>query len=271
MNKKIGFAQATHEHGEPELNIDFDPEVYQFYKDTCAFQSQAIILRDFGFDVTQEELVDIAKTQGWYLEGYGTPLDKVGNLLDFYGVQTNITENNNIFNLANELSQGHQIIVAVDSGELWSNGVFEKLEDLFLGSRPDHALIVAGIDTSNPNDVRVILTDPGNGNFQVSYSEKQFMNAWEDSNCFMASTTQSPQEFASNGEVMFNTLDSFSGIPYYAINHLSAMSIDFGNPNYDLFFSELLSEPDNWDDLIEKYDDVFEDTDEDFDCRGFEV
>ena len=260
----IGFAQAETTHGQPNLDIEFDPETYQYYPDTCAFQSQAIILREYGFDVKQEDLMQIAKEQGWYVEGYGTPEDKVGKLLEYYGLDTSITEGNNIFNLANELAQGHRILVTVDSGELWSPGLGEKMEDLLIGEQADHALLVVGVDTSNPCDVKVIVTDPGNGNTQYAYSEKDFMNAWKDSNCFMASTNESPEEYIAHTE--YPPMSTFADIPYDSIARLSDSGISIADADcYHDFFDEFMSNPEDLDTLMDEYSDLFGSDDDDFD------
>lgn len=260
----IGFAQAETTHGQPNLDIEFDPETYQYYPDTCAFQSQAIILREYGFDVKQEDLMQIAKEQGWYVEGYGTPEDKVGKLLEYYGLDTSITEGNNIFNLANELAQGHRVLVTVDSGELWSPGLGEKLEDLLIGEQADHALLVVGVDTSNPSDVKVIVTDPGNGNTQYAYSEKEFMDAWKDSNCFMASTNESPEEYIAHTE--YPPMSTFADIPYDSIARLSDSGISIADADcYHDFFDEFMSNPEDLDTLMDEYSDLFGSDDDDFD------
>ena len=260
----IGFAQAETTHGQPNLDIEFDPETYQYYPDTCAFQSQALILREYGFDVTQEDLMQIAKEQGWYVEGYGTPEDKVGKLLEYYGLDTSITEGNNIFNLANELAQGHRVLVTVDSGELWSPGLGEKLEDLLIGEQADHALLVVGVDTSNPSDVKVIVTDPGNGNTQYAYSEKEFMDAWKDSNCFMASTNESPEEYLAHTE--YPPMSTFADIPYDSIARLSDSGISIADADcYHDFFDEFMSNPEDLDTLMDEYSDLFGSDDDDFD------
>lgn len=259
----IGFAQAETTHGQPNLDIEFDPETYQYYPDTCAFQSQAIILREYGFDVKQEDLMQIAKEQGWYVEGYGTPEDKVGKLLEYYGLDTSITEGNNIFNLANELAQGHRILVTVDSGELWSPGLGEKMEDLLIGEQADHALLVVGVDTSNPSDVKVIVTDPGNGNTQYAYSEKDFMNAWKDSNCFMASTNESPEEYIAHTE--YPPMSTFADIPYDSIARLSDSGISIADADcYHDFLDEFMRNPEDLDTLMDEYSDLFGSDNDDF-------
>jgi len=259
--ENIGFAKADTSWGKPEQNIEFDPTVYQYYPDSCAFQSQAMVLHEFGIDVTQQQLMEIAREQGWYVDGNGTPIEKVGKLLEYFNVDSNFTEGNNIFNLANELAQGHQIIVAVDSGELWNPGLSERLEDIFWGGRPDHALVVVGIDTSDANDVKVIVTDPGNGNNQMAYSEKQFMDAWKDSDCFMVSTKESPESFTEHFHD--HNMDSFADISYSTIQSLASEDINIESDHYADFFHKFMENPDNLPVLLEEYQDsVFaEDTD----------
>lgn len=78
--------------------------------------------------------------------------------------------------------------MGVDSAELWGNSFIEWLRDFFLGDTPDHALIVSGIDTSDPNNIMVYVTDPGNGDHNKAYPLDQFMDAWKDAQCFMVAT-----------------------------------------------------------------------------------
>lgn len=258
----VGFAHAETVHGLPEMNVKFDPNVYQYYDDTCAIQSQALILREYGFDVTQEELIQIAREHGWYVDGIGTPADKIGKLLEHHGVDTSITEGNNIFNLTNELAQGHRVVVGVDCGELWAPGVSEKLEDLIC-QRADHALLVVGVDTTDPKNVKVIVSDPGNGNAQYAYSESQFMDAWKDSNCVMAATTESPEEFINDIELP--PMESFADLSYDSISRLadSHILMDDGSC-YHEFFDDLMEDPTHLDQLLDKYSDLFIEDEEEF-------
>lgn len=172
----------------------FSTDVYQFYPDTCAIRSQEIVLRDYGIEVPQETLISISEECGWYQPGEGTAPMHVGKLLDLAGVNCHQSVNNTVFDLMRELSQGHRVIVGVDSGELWADNFFDRVsemqEDAMGLERPDHALIVAGlkVDPLNPQDVKVILTDPGQGTVRVEYSFDQFYDAWKDSNFFMVTT-----------------------------------------------------------------------------------
>lgn len=163
--------------------------------------------------------------------------------------------------MANELAQGHKILVTVDSGELWSPGLGEKMEDLLLGEQADHALLVVGVDTSNPDDVKVIVTDPGNGNTQYAYSEKEFMDAWKDSNCFMASTNESPTEYLAH--TVYPPMNTFADIPYESIVRLSESGLSIGDIDcYHDFFEEFMHNPDELDSLMSEYSDLFDDGDD---------
>lgn len=221
--------------GEPGSSDNLShPLINQFYPDTCAIRSQQIILRDYGIDISQENLIQIANENGWYMPGEGTPIENIGNLLNIAGVDCHQSINNTIFDLTHELAQGHRIIVGVDSGELWAKSFWdkmsEKFEDLTGQGGADHALIVAGVEVNpnNPNDVKVVLTDPGNGDLRVEYSLEEFVDAWKDSNCFMVSTEEpAPYQFdpTTNSEIPsgFSTEFAFNG---FIIDHGYQLSPD---------------------------------------------
>lgn len=161
----------------------------QQYSDTCAIKSQQLILNDFGIPVTEDQLVQYSYEHGWYTgDGTGTLMGDVGNLLMDAGIPCTQHIDANVFDLTKELAQGHKIIVGIDSSELHSGSLSSWLKDLFQGNSPDHALIVAGIDLTDPDNPMVILTDPGTGEPAAPYPLDQFMDAWADSSHFMVST-----------------------------------------------------------------------------------
>jgi len=174
-------------YGESAKNIVSD-YVHQKYSDTCAIKSQQLVLEKFGIYVSEDQLRTEAYTHGWYSPGGGTFMNDVGKLLELHGIGVNQYVNGNIFNVINELAQGHDVIMGVDSGELWHYGLFEKMEDRVLGPRADHALIVSGINTEDPQNIKIIITDPGTGDLCKEYSLSQFVDAANDSNFFMVTT-----------------------------------------------------------------------------------
>lgn len=174
--------------GNQVIGIPGD-EFQQTYEDSCAIKSQQIILNEFGVPVTEDQCVQYSYEHGWYEgNGTGTSFENIGKLLTDGGVPNHQQVNADVFDIVNELSQGHKIIVGVDSGELWGNSFIEWLRDFFLGDTPDHAIVVSGIDTSDPNNIMVYVTDPGNGDHNKAYPLDQFMDAWKDAQCFMVAT-----------------------------------------------------------------------------------
>ena len=251
------ISQADTISGEPAANIAFDPNVYQYYDDTCAIQSQHIVLEKFGIQKSQDELIQIAKDNGWYAEGYGTPMESVGRLLDYFGIDATGSIGNNIFNLSNELAQGHYVIVGVDGFELVSPNFENHDMDRISGGEANHALVVVGMDTTDPNNPQVIVTDPGTGNLQMAYPANQFVDAWKDSNGFMVSTDQSPEEF--KGEI-FQVPDNFAGIPTNTLSELAGMEMNYNESTLDefsSFYQEFMDDPYSLHSLVEKYEGLF--------------
>lgn len=166
----------------------------QYYADSCAIRAQEFILERFtGQEFDEHALVQEAAKRGWVLpNGGGTPLLDVGNVLELYGIFVNRYEQANMFHVANELAQGHKVIIAVDKDELWNiNASLENIQQI-AGTDPgaDHAIVVSGIDTSDLNNIQVIVSDPGTGEAAIRYPLSQFIDAWEDSNFYMVATQE---------------------------------------------------------------------------------
>lgn len=198
----------------------------QQYNDTCAIKSQQLILNEYGIPVTEDQLVQYSAEHGWY-NGDGTAMGDVGRLLLDAGIPCTSTVNANVYDLIDQLSNGHKVIVAVDSGELWDNGILDWLKDIFFGDTPDHALIVAGIDMTDPNNPMVILTDPGTGQPAAPYPLDQFMDAWGDSQNFMVSTDIPTPAAMSQFEMAGMTdmhLPEIAGVDYTTFQQFQELS-----------------------------------------------
>ena len=141
----------------------------------CAIRAQQMVLGNYGVEVGLEELTELAKNRGWFDEGAGTAFDYVGELLNSYGVDSVQMRNAGIYHIMHELSQGHKIIVGVDGA---SDGP-EK-----------HVILVAGIDTTDPDNLQVIVRDPSNPDVEQRYSSIEFMDHWKNTGCFMVATKQ---------------------------------------------------------------------------------
>lgn len=199
--------------------------IQQQYNDTCAIKSQQLVLEDFGINLTEDQLVQIASENGWY-DGNGTALEDVGKLLIQSDIPVTQMSDANIYTLVGELAQGHKVIVGVDSDELWNKGIMTTAKDLFVGETPNHALLVSGIDTTDPDNVQVVVTDPGSGEYCKSYPLSDFMDAWKDSHCFMVST-DIPAPLDYNPEMIHFD---------YSEGHLPVV----GEMNYDQFDQQIL-------------------------------
>ncbi len=227
-------------HGDAPMNI-LSEDVLQIYPDTCAIKSQQLILEDFGIHFTEDQLRNEAMMYGWY--NGGTSPEDVGKLLELHGIPVTQYENANIFNLVNELAQGHKVIVGVDSGELWGDNIFDKI---FEDNEADHALIVSGVDTSDPNNVKVIVTDPGTGNLLKEYSMEEFVDAWEDSNCFIMATNDPVPEIFNPFNQLLGFDMSIANLPMigsmpYDIFYNNLASLNYINPIPDCVFNDFTS------------------------------
>ena len=198
----------------------FNPDVKQQFDDTCAIKSQQLILEDFGIDVSETELVSISCAKGWY-DGEGTSPKDVGNLLQLAGIPVS-RQSGNVFNLMNELAQGHKVIVGLDANELWYNETLDEkminlYNDVFGPQGGNHALVVMGIDTSDPNNVQVIVKDPGTGEDGKPYPLNEFMDAWADTQFYMVSTDSPAPGFApgmENFDQFMGHLPSIANVSY---------------------------------------------------------
>ena len=229
----------------------------QGYADTCTIRCQEFILEQFtGVPFDETALVQEARDAGWYEPGRGTAPQDVGNLLEVHGIPVNRYEAATIFDLAHELAQGHKVIVGVDAGELWQqHAVLESIADQLGISGADHAVVVSGVDTTDPDDVQVIVSDPGTGEAAATYPLAQFVDAWRDSGCFMVAT-QDPAPPSVPDMVHFD----------YGLGHLPEV---WGLP-FDQFFA-LADQPDRWGSTL---DDalglVSEDPADPFDTHGLD-
>lgn len=189
-------------------------EIQQAEMDTCAVKSQQIIMHAFGLDIPESQLAEEAAAKGYYQPGVGSDPEQVGQLLNDHGIPTHVEHGATVYDLINELAQGHKVIVGVDADELWSP---TPMNDLF-GEGANHALIVTGIDTTDPNNIEVVITDPGSGDVAQRYPIEQFLDAWHDSNClYVATDMPAPKEFSPemvNFDYDTGHLPTILNVPY---------------------------------------------------------
>lgn len=160
----------------------------QTHDDTCAVVCQEFVLKENGYKVSEDQLRDLALENGWYTDGGGTPAEHVGDLLEAYGMDVDKTKGASIDDIENCLDNGGSVIVGVDADEIWAQS-HDYITDEILNDPPfapggdaNHAVEVIGIDSSDPNNVMVILNDSGSPDGCGSMIPlDDFMSAWNDS------------------------------------------------------------------------------------------
>lgn len=162
----LGCAQFDPAMADPEA-ISGDPvadmEHWEFQGQTnrCAIYAQKFAIEEaIGREVPIEELVSVAEENGWFDEasGGGTTRLNMDKLLEYYGVEHEMSFNNDIQDIEEALNNGQNVIVGVDSGQIWQgdpNNIFSP------ETQADHAVQVIGIDHTDPNNPMVILNDSG--------------------------------------------------------------------------------------------------------------
>ena len=184
--------------------------IYQSEPDNCAVAAELSIMHQFGVDLTQDQANYISAENGWYNPGSGTSMDDIGNMMGLYNIPNHSCQNATVADLASELQQGHGVIVGVNSGDLWDQGPLENLSNFLrdeLGIVPaNHAVVVTGIDTSDPEHPMVILNDSGHpGGAGVAYPLDRFMDAWENGQFYYTAT---------NNPIPTNNMESIEQIDF---------------------------------------------------------
>ncbi len=195
LSERLGYEVPKFEHlTTDEFARDAQAWSQQTTGFTCAVVSQQMILKQFGIDVSEAQLVYEA-TSGGFLTSAGTAFEDIGRLLDRHGLATH--QSFGVDGLIRELAKGHKVIVGVDSGELW--GTDWSIEDFFCGGHADHALVINGLDLSDPDHPQAVLNDPGHPNGAcVRVPLDKFIDAWSDSGQFYIATDDAPPDLSSD-------------------------------------------------------------------------
>ena len=187
----------------------------------CAIKAQQMVLRNYGIEVSTDELTELAKKQGWFEEGKGSAFDFVGELLNHYGVESVQMRNAGVYHIMHELSQGHKIIVGVDA---------ETDETL-----AQHVMLVAGIDTTDPDNLKVVVRDPSHPESDQTYTANEFMARWQHTGCFMVSTKQAAPLSANpemeNFDYQLGYVRKFANVAYEEIIKRLAEDGYINNPS----------------------------------------
>lgn len=170
--------------GDPEA----DMEHWECQGDTnrCALYSQKFVIEELSPDHKEIDIDDFAQTaeeNGWFDEEGGTTFLNMNKMLNYYGIDNEMSFNNDISDIEETLDNGGKVIVSVDSNEIWGR---EDHQLFSPESGANHAVEVIGIDRSDPDNPMVILNDsaPSNGKGEM-IPLQTFEDAWEDGDCQM--------------------------------------------------------------------------------------
>lgn len=147
----------------------------------CCLQCEKFILSRRAISYDEQQLLDNALRNGWLKEN-GTALHNVGRHLEQAGLSVVQRYDCQLQDIAAALQQGHDVIVAVDGGELLGNAPIERIEDALLGEMPDHTVVVIACDMHAQT---ITLFDPNSPHPSDTYSLTQFANAWSDSRNYL--------------------------------------------------------------------------------------
>lgn len=141
----------------------------------CAIHCEGIALRHFGFNVSDDELIEQSQSHGW-LQHEGTPLHNIGKLSATYGLAFTRSSDCSLEDIKKALTEDNVVIAFIDGGELNGDIEAERIEDQQIGEIPDHAVVICSVDTDT-----VTIQDPSSLHITDTYPIPQFMDAWEDS------------------------------------------------------------------------------------------
>ena len=140
-----------------------DMELWEYQGNTgrCAIYAQKFAIEAItGREISIEELVAVAEENGWFVDSPdgGTTSLNMNKLLEYYGVEHEMSFGNEMSEIEDALNDGNKVIVGVDSGQIW----FGDENDIFSPeTTADHAVEVIGIDRSDPANPMVVLNDSG--------------------------------------------------------------------------------------------------------------
>lgn len=160
--------------GDPEGDAKY---LHPQTRDTCATVAQeGIIEKRTGIDHGEEALAQEAYEKGWTDESGGTYPQDMGNLLEAHGIPTQRWTDGSADaeTLKEQLSQGKDLVAAVDMGALYQ-------DEAYAGA--GHAVWVTGAETTPEGQISsVTVNDSNHPESPQTYAYDTFKTAWDGSN-----------------------------------------------------------------------------------------
>ncbi len=180
---------------EDSLTIAGDPLLesehwhYQEGEMSCAIVAQRGVLEAItGQDIPESDLVELAKSNGWFDPDAGTQPAAMGNILEAYGIPVERSYDSSIVDIHSALQRGDYVLVGLDANEIWNPVVSSEgtpLEQADMG----HAVWITSLDLRSDGGIDVVMNDSGLPDGKaVTVRGEDFLNAWKDYGNYMVST-----------------------------------------------------------------------------------
>ena len=156
----------------------------------CSLECEKYILRKYDILFDEQQLLDDAIRNGWQKEE-GTALHNVGRHLEEKGLVVTRQYKCTLEDIASALEDKKYVIVAVDGGELIGDTNCELKEDILVGERPDHTVVVLSYDEAKHE---ITIFDPNSPNAEETYPIAQFEDAWNDSKNYLVTINTKDME-----------------------------------------------------------------------------
>ena len=179
-NEILSIGEKNEINGEPTEVIAGDLEDAENWHIqsegySCAISCQEFVAEQLlDREFSEQELIEFAKEKGWYESGVGTTQSDVGNILEALGLNVERVQNCSLEKLVQSLNNGEKVICGVNNMILADY----RMADM-PGLQANHAVEVIGVDCSDPENVQVILNDPGIENGKaIRHDLDAFLKAW---------------------------------------------------------------------------------------------
>lgn len=143
----------------------------------CDIDCERHILRRLGLSVSVNDLAKESKRNYWLRE-QGTPLFNIGRLLEQQGLVVR-RQFEGTLDLIRRTLINHGSVIAIVNGELLLSGKRNAENPI----SPDHAITVVDYD---PEMESVVVYDPQSQQMMDCVSADRFLDAWQDSERYMA-------------------------------------------------------------------------------------
>jgi len=161
-----GCAEFNHLQGDNDLG----------FKGTCGLVSCEDVLRQFGVDVSENDIVNYAADKHLCAvdarseeSGGTTPFNQV-DILEGHGVPAHVELCDSLEDLAGRIEDGQGIIVGLNAGVLWDN------VDYFDNGQANHAIVVTGLDR-DPQTGEILGFKINDSGVPPSGNSNQFVDA----------------------------------------------------------------------------------------------